>query len=170
MGIAHHHATDHAFHGEEWFLEAEWELRETLRRDGLPDGAARACAHVGPELLLDGALIDVDRTARAVDRVYDVLAQPPADVLDLVDDQERERWRAHLVGVTSRLDPYSYRDASVVALRLHAMTSRRPRLAFDGELVEVVAVRMRAAQPRVIETAPLVLERVSAAVTRGRRR
>src|ERR1051325_9448351 len=84
-GIALHHAIDHAFHAHDWFLDAERDVRDSLRADGLPDGAARACAHVGPELLLDGALLDDDAVARAVDRVYDVLADPPDDVLDLVD-------------------------------------------------------------------------------------
>ena len=39
-GIALHHATDQAFHADAWFLDFERELRELLREDGLPDGAA----------------------------------------------------------------------------------------------------------------------------------
>src|SRR5438874_13394876 len=55
-GIALHHATDHAFHADGWFLDLERDLRDGLRRDGLPAGPARPCAHLGPELLLDRAL------------------------------------------------------------------------------------------------------------------
>jgi hypothetical protein len=163
-GMAMHHAVDHAFHAQEWFVDLERELRASLSQDGLPDGAARACAHVGPELLLDGALLDEADVARGVGDVYDELADPPAVVVDLVTSDERGRWRDHLVGVTRRLDPLAYRDPDVVARRLHAVTSRRPRLAFDGALVAAVAVRMHHVAPHVRASAPAVLDRVSTAV------
>ena len=82
-GIALHHATDHAFHAEGWFLDLERELRELFRDDGLPDGGARACAHVGPELLLDGALLDDPAIASGVSTVYEQIASPDDDVVDL---------------------------------------------------------------------------------------
>jgi len=159
-GIATHHAADHAFHGQPWFLELERELRASLSQAGLPDGAARACAHVGPELLLDGALVDDPDVARAVGSVYDELADPSAVVVDLVAPDERVRWRDHLVGVTRRLDPLRYRDADVVAQRLHAVASRRPRLAFDDDLVDTVAVEMRRVQPHVSASARDVVTNV----------
>jgi hypothetical protein len=164
-GIALHHATDHAFHAEGWFLDLEHELRRLLRDDGLPDGAARACAHVGPELLLDGALLDDPAIANGVSTVYAEIASPNDKVVDLAPDGLHEQWRAHLVGVAARLDPYAYGDAVIVAQRLHRITSRRPRLAFDNDLVGAVSARMVAVQPRVMASASVVLDRVVAAVT-----
>ncbi|MEX1007256.1 MAG: hypothetical protein WD271_05365 [Acidimicrobiia bacterium] len=171
-GIALHHATDQVFHSERWFLELEAELRSCLLDDGLPDGAARACAHVGPELLLDGALLDDPTIARGVTTVYRNIASPDDDVVRLAPADERDRWRTHLEGVATRLDPFSYRDAVIVARRLHAITSRRPRLAFDDSLVDTVAVRMTAVQPRVASSSTQVLDRVAGAVagTHPRRR
>jgi hypothetical protein len=169
-GIALHHATDHAFHTEGWFLDLERDLRDGLRHDGLSDGAARACAHVGPELLLDGALFADPSIARGVSTVYDEIAAPSDDVVDLVPDQERHEWRNHLVGVATRLDPFTYGDPAIVARRLHTITSRRPRLAFEGALVHAVSTRMTVVQPHIVASAPEVLDRVSGAVTVTRRR
>jgi hypothetical protein len=169
-GIAFHHATDHAFHSDDWFLDLGREMREALHGDGLPDGAARACAHVGPELLLDGALLIDVTTADGVTEVWGRIGAPGNDVVDLAPPGERERWRVHLESVATRLDPFSYSDAQVVARRLHAITSRRPRLAFDGALVGVVTRHMAAVQPRIMASAPQILERVCGAIARHHRR
>jgi hypothetical protein len=171
-GIALHHATDHAFHAEGWFLGLERELRELFRKDGLPDGAARACAHVGPELLLDGALIDDSAIASGVRTVYAQIAAPEADVVDLVPSCKHDQWCAHLMCVATRLDPCTYGDTAIVAQRLHGITSRRPRLAFDEELLGAVRARMVAVQPRIAASATDVLDRVVEAVegTRPRHR
>jgi len=171
-GIALHHATDQAFHSQAWFLDFERELRGRLRQDGLPDGAARACAHVGPELLLDGALLDDPVVGSGVRTVYERIAAPDDDVVDLAPDGTQDRWRAHLVGVTTRLDPFTYGDTTVVAQRLHAITSRRPRLAFDSELIGAVQERMVSVQPRITSSASDVLDAVvrSVAGTRPRPR
>jgi hypothetical protein len=171
-GIALHHATDQAFHAESWFLDFERELRALLREDGLPDGAARACAHVGPELLLDGALLDDPAVASGVRTVYGEIAAPDDETVDLAPDGEHDRWRAHLVGVATRLDPSTYRDAAIVAQRLHTITARRPRLAFDTDLVGAVRARMVSVQPRIVSSATDVLDRVVGAVSgmRPRRR
>jgi hypothetical protein len=171
-GIALHHATDHAFHAEGWFLDLERELRELLRQDGLPDGAARACAHVGPELLLDGALLEDPAIASGVSTVWDQIAAPDDEVVDLAPDGQHGSWRAHLIGIAGRLDPFTYGDAAIVAQRLHGITARRPRLAFDDQLVGAVRVRMVAVQPQITASATDVLDRVVGAVeyTRPRRR
>jgi hypothetical protein len=72
--------------------------------------------------------------------------------------------------VSARLDPFTYGDATVVAQRLHAITSRRPRLAFDPELVGAVEARMVSVQPRITSSATAVLDAVvrSVAGTRPR--
>ena len=69
------------------------------------------------------------------------------------------------VGVATRLDPFTYRDAAVVAQRLHTITSRRPRLAFDADLVGALRARMVSIQPRIMSSATEVLDRVVGAVS-----
>ena len=98
--------------------------------------------------------------------------RPTTTTVDLAPDGEHDRWRAHLVGVATRLDPFTYRDAAIVAQRLHTITSRRPRLAFDADLVGAVRARMVSVQPRIMSSATDVLDRVVGAVagTRPRRR
>ena len=140
-GIALHHATDQAFHADPWFLDFERELRSAFRADGLGDGAARA-RDVGPELLLDGALVENPAIANGVATVYEQIAAPHDDVVDLAPVDQHERWRAHLVGVATRLDPFTYDDATIVAQRLHHITAHRPRLAFSDEHVDAVAARL----------------------------
>jgi hypothetical protein len=120
--------------------------------------------------LLDGALLDDPTIANGVSTVYAEIASPSDGVVDLAPDGLNDQWRAHLVGVASRLDPFTYGDAVIVAQRLHRITSARPRLAFDNDLVDAVSERMVAVQPRVIASATAVLDRVVDAVTDKRPR
>jgi hypothetical protein len=169
-GITLHHATDRAFHADEWFLTLERDLRAGLLADGLPDGGARACAHVGVELLLDGALVREHAVHEAVGRVYEGIGAPSDAVVDLATPTERARWHEHLVGISQRLDPASYGDAEAVARRLHTITARRPRLTFPSSMVDAVSARMHALQPRIRDDAPTVLRRVTRAARPPRRR
>ena len=57
-GIAHHHATDAAFHGMPAVLGLMRELDERLAALGCARGPRRAVAHIGVELLLDGVLVE----------------------------------------------------------------------------------------------------------------
>jgi hypothetical protein len=163
-GITLHHATDRAFHADEWFLALERDLRAGLLADGLPDGGARACAHVGVELLLDGALLSETDVASAVSSVYEGIGEPSDAVVELAAPLERARWHEHLVGISQRLDPTSYSDADAVGRRLHTITSRRPRLAFPPTMVETVCARLHTLQPRISDGAQDVLRRASRAV------
>jgi hypothetical protein len=167
-GIAVHHTTDRVFHADDWFLDLQTELRASFRDDGLPEGAARACAHVGPELLLDGALVRDVGVRDALAQVYDRLASPSDAIVELVDVTERARWGAFLARVADRVDPCGYEDAGVVAKRLHAVTARRPRLAFAACQLSAVTTRLRDVQPRVVATAPAVMTRVADAASAAR--
>jgi hypothetical protein len=168
-GIALHHTTDGVFHTAEWFLDLERSLRARFAGDGLPEGAARACAHVGPELLLDGALLERSSVAHAIGIVYDELGDPTMPVIELVDDTERERWRAHLVSLSTRLDPFGYQDPAIVAQRLYNVLRRRPRLQFDDALIERVAGSLADVQPAVTAAAFDVLNQVVRRIAAHRR-
>ena len=91
---------------EAWFLDFERELRGLLRQDGLPDGAARACAHVGPGAAARRCAARRSRGQRAACAPStSEIAAPDDDTVDLAPDGTQDRWRAHLVGVATRLDP-----------------------------------------------------------------
>jgi hypothetical protein len=163
-GMDVHHRTDAVFHRGRWFLDAEHELLADLGDAGFPRGAALACAHVGIELLLDGELVREPSTADAVRSVYVLMAAPPEPALVAAPESVRAGWADALSGIAARLDPEGYGDPHTVAVRLHRVTSRRPRLAFAPDLVPALSERLAAHQPRIAAAAPGVLERVSAAV------
>ena len=64
-GIAFHHATDEVFHDCPSFRELTSRAFDSLRGLGMARGAARAVAHVGIEILLDGELARQPRAASA---------------------------------------------------------------------------------------------------------
>jgi hypothetical protein len=163
-GMAVHHETDLVFHREAWFLESEQDLLDDLTAAGLPRGAALACAHVGVELLLDGELVREPATAAAVRTVYALMGDPPQPALAVAPPERRRHWAGHLAGIAARLDPGGYGKPETVAIRLHRVTSGRPRLAFSPELVPTVADRLAAHQPTIAGQASEVLARVRAAL------
>lgn len=74
-GLELHHRTDDVFHASDAFVTLQASLRAALEAGGLQGGPARAVAHVGVELLLDGALldgIDLDGGARVTPRLEGV--------------------------------------------------------------------------------------------------
>ena len=163
-GMDVHHQTDAVFHRGHWFLESEHELLADLERASFPRGAALACAHVGIELLLDGELVRDPSTADAVRAVYVLMAAPPESALVAAPLTVRAHWADTLSGIAARLDPEGYGDPHTVAVRLHRVTSRRPRLAFAPDLLPALADRLSAHQPRIAAAAPTVLDGVATAV------
>lgn len=154
-GIRFHHATDSAFHAHPWFVATQRRLQQQLQSDGLGRGPARAIAHVGPELLLDGAIDHHDPTTAALD----ALAGASGDLLDLVTEEHRANWSSHLDRLTSGSMPTDYDNPTAVASRLFRILARRPRLAFPSDDVAVVACRLADAQPDIVDIAgPLVAE------------
>jgi hypothetical protein len=150
-GIAFHHRTDTAFHGHSWFTGRMAALRNSLDTDGLSRGAARAVAHVGPELLLDGRLLlNDDQPMRfAIDEIAPLIEQ----LLPLVDSEAQTAFAEHLHRVVEYGTPTNYHQPSEVATRLHRILTRRPRLTFDESQLTVVELRLTAIQPSINDTA-----------------
>ncbi len=139
-GVDMHHATDTAFHGSDWFLTHSREVRARLERRGVNRGAARACGHVGVELLLDGHLLEFHGDLRR--RAQDVLGLADDDQLDLTELVAGDRqagWRAHLDRIGSWSLPTDYHRPSAVAERLQRILRPRRRLAFGPDDIAVVA-------------------------------
>lgn len=154
-GIRCHHATDAAFHTLDRFRVGATALRRDLLDAGLPTGPARAVAHVGYELILDGTLVGTD-TEAAYRRALPLAASPAA--LGAITPAHRSRWVAFVerVGVSGDR-PIRYDDVDWVAERLVAILTRRPRLALGAHHVPAVArvlgshaVSIRAAAPEIL--------------------
>lgn len=159
-GIALHHTTDAAFHASPEFVRLCAEGIETLQHDGLSRGAARAVAHVGVELLLDGELAgDVAGLACFGDALGLAAAHGAhlGEALAWQDVADAARLRDVASRLTQANIPHVYRDPEVVADRLYRILARRPRLAFQAAQLPVVrrwAVgvqhRVRAATPDLL--------------------
>lgn len=138
-GVALHHRTDSAFHSHPWFVDIQTKIRRQLEAGGVARGPARASAHVGVEMLLDGAL-DHDPTIQAatIDALGAIASNPPG-MEDLVGTESLDRWRGHLDAVSRYGVPTDYGDPHAVAARLVRILSHRPRLRLDASHCPTVA-------------------------------
>lgn len=144
-GIALHHATDDVFHRHPTFTGAMARLRADLAGDGVGRGPARAVAHVGPELLIDGYLLGDPTVGEAVDAAFAQIEFLGPSLATLVESNE-PAWERHLAEVPGWGLPTDYADPLAVANRLHRILSRRPRLQLDSGHVEHVGHRLAAEQ------------------------
>ncbi len=129
-GIALHHATDAVFHGAPTFVELYAAGTEELETAGLGRGPARAVAHVGTELLLDGLLLDDAEVASAY---LDAVALATRDDLGLRFRDGGEGFRRLAIRLSEHGLPDDYRSPDRVAMRLEQILARRPRLALVAE-------------------------------------
>lgn len=149
-GIACHLAVDEAFHAHSSFRAGSAALRSDLRAMGLATGPTRAVGHAGWELLLDGTLV-----GGPAEVAYRSALEVAEVVLDALSSADRDRWAQLL----DRLPPprLRYDDPAWVAERLHAMLSRRPRLAFDAALKPDIAVVLERHRTGVHDCAAVLL-------------
>lgn len=134
-GIALHHATDNLFHTHPWFKSHQANLYEALTTAGVRRGAARAVAHVGPELLLDGELLRHPDMKGDIESGMGRLSHHLDAVEVLVRQDRRLAWRSHLERVTLRDSPSHYDDPYEVAYSLERILRSRARLAVDADQV-----------------------------------
>ncbi|MFI5047525.1 MAG: hypothetical protein ACHQIG_10725 [Acidimicrobiia bacterium] len=168
VGLALHHASDAAFHGSRWFHDHNRALRDSLLDAGVDRGAARACAHAGLEMLLDGDLVTDPTVADATGTALEALTVhgPTREaVAVLVAPAHRASWIERLDRIARSLDPRAYTSASNVAVRLHRMTSGRARIELRAEHVPGVAGVLEAYRPVVVLEGARVVEDVLAAIT-----
>ncbi len=157
-GIELHHRTDDAFHAHPWFRHLSKSVSTKLEDAGIGRGAARACGHVGVELLLDGMLLE--ETAELRDAVERATARSIDQSLGLataVDIDHRSDWEAHLDSVATWPLPSNYRNPGAVSERLRRILTRRPRLAFDVAHVSIVAMTLAEYQSELEAGAPRLL-------------
>jgi hypothetical protein len=166
-GISLHHAADAAFHGSDWFNERNQALRDSLLAGGVDRGAARACAHAGLEMLLDGGLVTDAAVRDASDRTFAALVEPgPArDAAHaLVGVGDRAVWRERLSRIGTSIDVGAYRSPDAIAARLFRMTRGRRRIELPAAQVDAVAGALASVQGDVVRDASSVVHDVVAAL------
>ncbi|NNE96769.1 MAG: hypothetical protein HKN24_12150 [Acidimicrobiales bacterium] len=165
-GIAFHHKTDAIFHSHPWFTSRQKSVFDQLSTAGVGRGAARASAHVGVELLLDGEVFanDPDRS-QLVSGAFAAARSAP-DIAGAVPDESQELWRDHLASLHRWRAPGYFRDPLAVAHRMESILARRPRLAMSAGDVPKVASALEAAQPSIAATAEDFLREMVEALSR----
>lgn len=163
-GIGCHHATDRAFHQHRWFTERNRALRGRLAELGVARGPARACSHVGIELLLDGELMSRGPTQRHTASAVAAVGPRRQELTSLVPTRP-QAWQRHLDLLASRPLPLDNHDPQRVALRLHRILSNRPLLALDEAMVDVVAEALAEYKPAIDTSAEEIVTAVAAEVS-----
>lgn len=164
-GIAFHHRTDEAFHHHAWFNSIQFPLREALLDAGFSRGPARAIAHVGPELLLDGWLLGAG--ADAIDAAFDVLGSLRDQLTPLVLPEHRDRWSTHLDRASDWRPGHDAHDHHAVARRLHRILERRARLGFDVSQIGEAARLLETVNQHIGDTAADFIDELSAQLDRS---
>jgi len=155
-GIALHHATDDVFHRHPTFTEAMARLRGDLAEDGVGRGPARAVAHVGPELLIDGCLLTDEKLSEAINAAFAEI-EPLGPALASMVETSGEDWLVHLAKIPSWGLPTDYADPLAVARRLHRILSHRPRLQLEDEHISAIGARLAAEQPALDQAVPALI-------------
>lgn len=164
-GIALHHATDEVFHSHDWFKQHQSLLFEQLRSAGIRRGPARAVAHVGPELLLDGELLHDELIKHDVNLGMGRLAVHLDAVELLVLPAKRAGWRIHLERVSQRSTPSEFDDPYAVAQVLERILRSRPRLALEADQVRTVGDILSAAHEAIITTSRELVDDLTASLS-----
>lgn len=161
-GIALHHRTDAVFHACDHFRDLNSSAFKELEARGLPRGAARAVAHIGTEILLDGVLAEHSTTRDAFHAALEHGASSE-DSLGLEWRYPPGRGRlAQLCRVIAQRDIQL--DSQVperVAYRLDRILGHRPRLRIPAEQLDLVTAWAKQADLAVREQADGLLTEVA---------
>lgn len=160
-GLDFHHLTDDAFHGSRSFLEFCREASSYLGGRGVARGSARAVAHVGVELLLDGAFAREDSANEAyLSAVECGLTGPVTSHIQWPTADIDARFQSLCRALRQRGALPSETPPERLAERLRSILADRPRLAMDARAQSVVREWLETAGPRVVAGAPLLLSEV----------
>jgi len=149
-GVDFHHRCDAVFHRAPVFRELMSWLERALRDQNVRKGGSRGAAHVGIELLLDGALI-ADPAAR---RLYPLALGHAGDAdVSWRDDAHAQRWSSLLVRLADHGLPVGYADTAIVGKRIAQILSNRPLLALTDAESVIVTETLSEASVKVRERA-----------------
>ena len=141
---------------------------DAQRAAGVGRGTARAVAHVGTELLLDGALSrDDSRAVQAYRAALEIgTHERLVDHLDLAGSANAQSLHDGLTRLAGAPIPEGYRDVAFVFARLRSILARRPRLAMQESDLARVQQYLQEIQPRVTQLAAELLEQVRVGLER----
>ncbi len=159
-GLALHHQTDDLFHRSLWFTQRQRRLSHALTAAGLGRGPTRAIAHVGPELLLDGALLNKSQLHQQIDSAFAQISALESQLGSLAPG-EQAPFLSHLREVAAWGAPLDYHDPQVVAHRLQRILLRRPRLAFDPTSIDLVATKLASENKGITTTSVGFVQRIA---------
>jgi len=161
-GLAFHHATDDAFHGAQSFVEFSREASSFLLGRGLPRGSARAVAHVGVELVLDGAFVLLESAANEayLSAIDCALTERVASTIHWPSLDAGVRFERLCLTLKTRGAFPSHTPAELLAERLRAILAGRPRLAMDEAGQSVVREWLVTARPAIVSGAAQLLSEV----------
>ncbi|MGE0321623.1 MAG: hypothetical protein AB7K71_37760 [Polyangiaceae bacterium] len=161
-GIELHHRTDAVFHACEHFRELNRGAFETLERRGVPRGAARAVAHIGTEILLDGVLAEHPGTRNAFQAALSHGATHEGELGLSWRNPPSEGRLAQLCKVISERD--ILKDSQLperVAYRLDRILGHRPRLRIPSSQLHLIEAWAAEADSEVRERAEGLLTQVA---------
>jgi hypothetical protein len=157
-GVALHHATDAVFHDHAVFRQLCAEALSELSALGLERGPARAVAHVGVEILIDGVLAEDAQATRSYVAALSH-AQHLGHLIMWGAPTEHSRFRFLVRALAERGVSAEHRTPDVVALRVQRTLEHRPRLALaPGDEVLVATWARRAGSDVPQRLPPLLAE------------
>ncbi len=137
-GVSFHLETDAVFHGARSFISWNRQALADLRALGVSRGPARACAHIGVEMLIDAELVARDEAFASYEAALRWLVDSP-DALLPASTEDADRSRAlctHLlVRGRAAFEPSEER----FAFRLGRALALRPRLCPSAHELLMIA-------------------------------
>jgi hypothetical protein len=161
-GVRLHGETDAAFHAAPGFLALQAEGREHLLAAGLARGAARAAAHVGIELALDGWLARRSPRSTLFRAAVDAAAALAEPALLFRAGFDATRWDALCARLRHGELPEAFARPERCAQGVERALEPRPRLALGPGDREAVARWLRESETSLADRAPDLLARVGA--------
>jgi hypothetical protein len=155
-GARHHQSADAAFHRAPAFAALLRDATRVLAAAGLARGPARGVAHVGIELLFDGALVGDARGDAAYVGAL-VTAREVEAAIRWSHDDAAARWQRLQSRLLASGPPRALRDPAHVTERVARALAPRPRLAVPDPLLAHVEAWLAGALAEVSAAAPRLL-------------
>lgn len=148
-GVALHMRTDDAFHSAPAFLALCAFAQQALDAREVGWGTARAVAHVGTELLLDGVLLTRHASEAYVDALEAAHALAANDPQAITFRDQGAGFSVLLSRLRDAGPPHAYQQPERVTDFLERALASRPRLCFQPGDRERVAEAMHLLAPEV---------------------
>ncbi len=169
LGVRFHHHSDAAFHAGARFSALVREAVEHLRAAGLERGPARGAAHVGIELLLDGALL-AEPSGHAPYLAALAAAPAASRHLGWSRPESARRYERVVERLSEQGLPLAYTDSDQVAERIARTLEHRPRLRVHPGEAAALARWARDVQPEVNAAAGTLIAETEAGLSMRRDR